>query len=149
MRGTILLREAELVAREPIVDVFPMTQSRNRVIVGGTFSVLILGFGMFNYDDFIDQMLVGALVFGVVSLFLRSTFITITSTRALLMESGRVLPFPSRIVRTFGGGEVTFIRDRFGESIQIDGKSFNAGKGWGRLRSLMCDEEDAATTAGG
>ena len=149
MAGKIVTREAEMVAGEPIVGVFGMLQFRNRVILMVLPIVLLLAFRVFDYEDFINQLLISALAGLVVSLFMRSRFITITATRALMMESGRVLPVPSRILRNFRPGEVSFLRDGFGESIQIDGKSYNVGKGWSRLRSLMCDEDnaDASTTS--
>jgi hypothetical protein len=141
VRGDAFRREAELTAGEPIVDIFQIEQLRNRIIRWCTPFVTFMGLKFFDFV-WIDQLLIagGALV--AVMCFLGTTCIALTPTRALLMESGRVLPFPRRIVRTLRGGEVTFIRDRFGESIQIDGKSFNAGRGWGRLRSLMCDDDD-------
>ena len=148
MARKTLLREAEIVAREPIVDIFPIVQLRNRIIYWCTLPVTLIGLRFFDFD-WIDEVLIMGASGVAVTCFLRTTCITLTPTRALLMESGRVLPFPKRILQTFAGGEVTFIRDRFGESIQIDGKSYNVGKGWGRLRSLMCDDEDnTAATAG-
>lgn len=105
MARKTVLREAEIVAGEPLVDVFAVTQLRDRVIFGGILVVLSLGFAMFDFENFIDQWLVFAAAFGVASLFMRSRFITITPTRALLMESGRVCPCrhgsfePSQAVR--------------------------------------------------
>ena len=138
----IVIRKAELLAGEPVIEVFRINQSNLSAAfrLVPSFSV-IMALSFLPDSPLVVRWAAGLAAAYVVFVLLDpGAYIAFTPTGAVLMASGRFLPRPVRVVRPIGPDDVTFGKNIYGEWMQINGIAVTGDRdGMRRMLAAMAD----------
>lgn len=133
----IVIRKAELLAGEPVIEVFRINQSNLRAALRfGTVFAVLMALRFLPDSPLVVQWAAALAVSYLVFVLLDpGAYIAFTATGAVLMASGRFLPRPVRVVRPIGPDDVTFGKNIYGEWVQLNGIAIVCDPN--RLRTML------------
>jgi|JI7StandDraft_1071085.scaffolds.fasta_scaffold385011_1 hypothetical protein len=133
----IVIRKAEFLAGEPVLEVLRISQSNLSAAfrLVPSFSV-IMALSFLPDSPLVVRWAAGLAAAYVVFVLLDpGAYIAFTATGAVLMASGRFLPRPVRVVRPIGPDDVTFGKNIYGEWVQLNGIAIVCDPN--RLRTML------------
>ncbi|MBP6488554.1 MAG: hypothetical protein KAY11_02310 [Ilumatobacteraceae bacterium] len=138
----IVIRKAELLAGEPVIEVFRINQSNLRAALRfGTVFAVLMALRFLPDSPLVVQWAAALAVSYLVFVLLDpGAYIAFTATGAVLMASGRFLPRPVRVVRPISTDDVAFGKNIYGEWMQINGIAVTGDRdGMRRMLAAMAD----------
>ena len=138
----IVIRKAEFLAGEPVLEVLSISQSNLSAAfrLVPSFSV-IMALRFLPDSPLVVQWAAALAVSYLVFVLLDpGAYIAFTATGAVLMASGRFLPRPVRVVRPISTDDVAFGKNIYGEWMQINGIAVTGDRdGMRRMLAAMAD----------
>ena len=138
----IVIRKAEFLAGEPVLEVLRISQSNLSAAfrLVPSFSV-IMALRFLPDSPLVVRWAAGLAAAYVVFVLLDpGAYIAFTPTGAVLMASGRFLPRPVRVVRPISTDDVAFGKNIYGEWMQINGIAVTGDRdGMRRMLAAMAD----------
>ena len=133
----IVIRKAELLAGEPVIEVFRINQSNLRAALRfGTVFAVLMALRFLPDSPLVVQWAAALAVSYLVFVLLDpGAYIAFTPTGAVLMASGRFLPRPVRVVRPISTDDVAFGKNIYGEWVQLNGIAIACDPN--RLRTML------------